>query len=117
MTEAGSLTPSIHRVVVTAPGIEGLQYAPGQDLMLRVPLADDRVVNRRYTIRAFDPVERTVTIDVSLHGAGPGTDWMRAAADRRPDRRHRPPGQDHRPPGRRLALFVVDETGLPGRWR
>ena len=41
-------------MVLTAPGIEGLQYAPGQDLMLRVPLAGDKVVNRRYTIRSFD---------------------------------------------------------------
>ena len=30
VTESASLTPSIHRVVLTAPGIEGLQYTPGQ---------------------------------------------------------------------------------------
>lgn len=114
VTEAGSLTPSIHRIVVTAPGIEGLQYAPGQDLMLRVSLTDDRVVNRRYTIRAFDPVERTVTIDVSLHGAGPGTDWVRAA--RIGDRIDAigPRGKITVRPNSDWHLFVVDETGLPG---
>ncbi len=58
VVEAAALSPSFRRVVLTAPGIEGLQYAPGQDLMLRVPLADDKVVNRRYTIRSFDAVER-----------------------------------------------------------
>src|SRR5580692_360535 len=45
----------------------------------RVPLGGDRVVNRRYTVRSFDPALQTVTIDVSLHGAGPGTDWIAAA--------------------------------------
>ena len=36
--------------------------------MLRIPQAGDRVVNRRYTIRDFDPARAAVTIDVSLHG-------------------------------------------------
>src|SRR5580692_10837176 len=76
VTEAGPLTPSFRRVVFTAPGIADLRFAPGQDLMLRVPLGAEKVVNRRYTIRRFDPTQGTVTIDVSLHGAGPGTDWI-----------------------------------------
>src|ERR1700684_2969870 len=79
VTEAGTLSPSFRRMVVPAPGIEGLLCAPGQDLMLRIPLADDKVVNRRYTIRKFDPDERKVVVDVSLHGKGPGTDWISAA--------------------------------------
>jgi NADPH-dependent ferric siderophore reductase len=114
VTETGSLTPSIHRLVVTAPGIEGLQYAPGQDLMLRVPLPDDRVVNRRYTIRKFDPVQRTVTIDVSLHGAGPGTDWIRAARIGERIDAIGPRGKITVRPNSDWHLFVADETGLPG---
>ncbi len=114
VTEAGTLTPSIHRVVLTAPGIDELRYASGQDLMLRVPLADDRVVNRRYTIRKSDPARRTVTIDVSVHGAGPGTDWIRAA--RMNDRIDAigPRGKITVHPNSDWHLFVVDETGLPG---
>ena len=77
--EAGALTPTLYRVVLTAPGLEGLRYMPGQDLMFRVPRDGDRVVNRRYTIRAFDAMRAAVIIDVSLHGAGPGTDWIRGA--------------------------------------
>ena len=73
------LTPAMYRMTLTAPSLDTLRYAPGQDLMLRVPRVGDKVVNRRYTIRAFDPTAATVTIDVSLHGAGPGTDWIRAA--------------------------------------
>lgn len=77
--DTGLLSPAIHRMVLTAPGLEDLQYVAGQDLMLRVP-RDGKVTNRRYTIRSFDAARPSVTIDVSLHGAGPGTDWIRAAS-------------------------------------
>ncbi|MFZ0251523.1 MAG: siderophore-interacting protein [Acidimicrobiales bacterium] len=114
VTEAVPLSPSFRRVVLTAPGIAELRYAPGQDLMLRIPLPADRVVNRRYTIRNCDPVRRTVTIDVSLHGAGPGTDWIAAAeAGDRIDAIG-PRGKITTRPEADWHLFVVDETGLPG---
>jgi NADPH-dependent ferric siderophore reductase len=114
VTAAASLTPAFRRVVLTAPGIEGLRYQPGQDLMLRVPLGGERVVNRRYTVRSFDPAQKTVTIDVSLHGAGPGTDWIAAA---RPGNRIDAIGPRGKVTVRAEAewhLFVADETGLPG---
>ena len=72
VVEAGALTPTLYRVVLTAPGLDGLHYMPGQDLMLRVPLGSDRVVNRRYTIRSFDATRAAVFIDVSLHGGDLG---------------------------------------------
>ena len=114
VTESGALTPSIHRVVLTAPGIDGLQFAPGQDLMLRIPLADDKIVNRRYTIRRLDRARSTVTIDVSLHGAGPGTDWIRAANVGDRIDAIGPRGKVTVKPDADWHLFVVDETGLPG---
>jgi NADPH-dependent ferric siderophore reductase len=114
VTGSKSLTPSFRRVVLTAPGIEGLRHQPGQDLMLRVPLGGDRVVNRRYTIRSFDPAQKAVTIDVSLHGAGPGTDWISAA--RAGDRIDAigPRGKITVRPQADWHLFLADETGLPG---
>lgn len=114
VTEAGPLTPSMHRIVLTAPAIEGLRYSAGQDLMLRVPLVGDRVVNRRYTIRQFDPIGRTVTLDVSLHGAGPGTDWIRSAGIGDRIDAIGPRGKITVDPDADWHLFVVDETGLPG---
>src|SRR6202034_135832 len=114
VVEAGSLTPSIHRVVLTASGLDGLQYAAGQDLMLRVPLAADRVVNRRYTIRTLDPARASVTLDVSLHGAGPGTDWIHAARVGDQIDAIGPRGKVTLRESADWHLFVVDETGLPG---
>jgi NADPH-dependent ferric siderophore reductase len=114
VTRSDSLTPSFRRLVLTAPGIEGLRHQPGQDLMLRVPLGEERVVNRRYTIRSSDPAQKTVTIDVSLHGAGPGTDWISSA--RAGDRIEAigPRGKVTLRPEADWHLFVADETGLPG---
>jgi NADPH-dependent ferric siderophore reductase len=114
VTEAVPLSPSFRRLVLTAPGIAGLHYAPGQDLMLRIPLPADRVVNRRYTIRTSDPVQHTVTIDVSLHGAGPGTDWIAAAGAGDRIDAIGPRGKITTRPDADWHLFVVDETGLPG---
>lgn len=114
VTGVAAVTPSFRRVVVTAPGIEALRYEPGQDLMLRVPLGEDRVVNRRYTMRAADPAQRTVTIDVSLHGAGPGTDWIAAAAVGDRIDAIGPRGKITLRPDVDWHLFVVDDTGLPG---
>jgi NADPH-dependent ferric siderophore reductase len=112
--DAGSLTPAFRRVVLSAPGLEGLRYEAGQDLMLRIPQAVDRVVNRRYTIRDADPARAAVVIDVSLHGAGPGTDWIRAA--RIGDRIDAigPRGKITLRGDVDWHLFVADETGLPG---
>jgi NADPH-dependent ferric siderophore reductase len=114
VTEAGPLSPSFRRVVFTAPGIADLRYDPGQDLMLRVPLGADRVVNRRYTIRRVDAVQRTVTVDVSLHGAGPGTDWIVGATTGDRIDAIGPRGKITTRPDADWHLFVVDETGLPG---
>ena len=114
VVDAAPLTPSIHRVILTAPGIEGLAHVPGQDLMLRIPLGDEKIVNRRYTIRRFDRAGRTVTIDVSLHGAGPGTDWIRAAKAGDQIAAIGPRGKITVDPAADWHLFVVDETGLPG---
>lgn len=114
VTHAEPLTPNLHRLVLTAPGLDALHYQAGQDLMLRVPQTNGQVINRRYTIRRFEPSVPAVTIDVSLHGAGPGTDWIRSAV-----------AGDHidgiGPRGKVTVrnevdwhLFIGDETGMPG---
>jgi NADPH-dependent ferric siderophore reductase len=114
VTDAGGLTPSLRRVVLTAPGLGALRYEAGQDLMLRVPLGGERVVNRRYTIRRSDPGLGTVTLDVSLHGAGPGTDWISAAVTGDRIDAIGPRGKITPRAGVDWHLFVADETGLPG---
>ncbi len=114
VVETGLLSPAMQRMVLTAPGLDELRYTAGQDLMLRVPHRDGRVTNRRYTIRSYDAPRAAVTMDVSLHGAGPGTDWVRAA--RIGDRIDAigPRGKITARVDADWHLFVADETGMPG---
>jgi NADPH-dependent ferric siderophore reductase len=91
-----------------------LQYKAGQDLMFRVPLLEHGVLNRRYTIRSFDPIERAVTVDASLHGNGPGTNWIRSATIGSQIEAIGPRGKVTVREDAAWHLFIADETGLPG---
>lgn len=78
------LTPHMQRLELTAAELDGFSYMPGQDVMLLVAADGRKPVRRRYTIRSFDRARQLLTIDVVLHGDGPGERWIRAAqtADR-----------------------------------
>ena len=112
--ETGPLSPTMQRMVLTAPGLERLRYSPGQDVMFRVPRVDGNVTNRRYTIRSFEAARPAVTIDVSLHGAGPGTDWIRAATIGDRIDGIGPRGKVTPRMDADWHLFIGDETGMPG---
>jgi NADPH-dependent ferric siderophore reductase len=114
VVEAGPLTPTIHRLVLTGPDLGTLRWRAGQDLMLRIPRHDGNVVNRRYTVRSFDRQRPAVTIDVSLHGRGPGTDWVRAAVAGSRIEAIGPRGKILLDPDTEWHLFIADETGIPG---
>jgi NADPH-dependent ferric siderophore reductase len=66
---------SMRRIVLSAPASVDPAPRPGQDLMLSFVAPDAHVIRRRYTIRHHDPVASTVTIDMVLHGDGPGARW------------------------------------------
>jgi NADPH-dependent ferric siderophore reductase len=73
------LTPHLQRLRLTAPELAGFRYDPGQDMMLLVAADGSRPVRRRYTIRSLDEPQRLLTLDVVLHGDGPGERWVRSA--------------------------------------
>jgi NADPH-dependent ferric siderophore reductase len=112
--ESLPVTPNMHRLVLTAPELADLRYKAGQDLMLRLQLAGDRIVNRRYTIRSFEQQRPAVTLDVSLHGAGPGTDWVRGAETGSRIDAIGPRGKITLRDDAEWHMFIGDETGLPG---
>ena len=82
--------------------------------MFRVPRSDGKVTNRRYTIRSFNGTLPAVTVDVSLHGAGPGTDWIRAASVGDRIDAIGPRGKITQRKEADWHLFIGDETGMPG---
>lgn len=114
VVEISALSPDFRRITLTAPGLNDLRYTAGQDLMFRVPRDGEAVTNRRYTIRRFDASRSEVAIDVSLHGAGPGTDWFRDAGIGDQIDAIGPRGKITPHLDADWHLFVGDDTGMPG---
>ncbi len=115
--EVAQLTPHMRRLRLTAPQLAGLGYLAGQDVMLLVDVEGNRPVRRRYTIRALDQASRILTIDVVLHGDGPGERWVRAA---RPGDRIEgigPRGKITTADNADWHLFAGDESALPAIFR
>jgi NADPH-dependent ferric siderophore reductase len=107
------LTPHMQRITLTAPELEGFTFDPGQDVMLLVAADGNRPVRRRYTIRHLDRARLLLTLDIVLHGAGPGERWVRSA---RPGDRIEgigPRGKITTSPSADWHLFIGDESALP----
>ena len=72
VTDVSWLTPSMIRVVVGGPGLEGFAVGSFTDHYVKCRFADK---TRSYTVRAWDPERRLLTLDFVVHGdrgvAGP----------------------------------------------
>jgi NADPH-dependent ferric siderophore reductase len=113
VASAQPLTPHLHRLELTAPELAEFTYEPGQDVMLLVAADGNRPVRRRYTIRHLDLARQLLTLDVVLHGDGPGERWVRAA---RPGDRIEgigPRGKITTAAAADWHLFMGDESALP----
>jgi NADPH-dependent ferric siderophore reductase len=107
------LTPHMQRIELTSAQLDGFAYQPGQDIMLLVAAEGRKPVRRRYTIRSSDLPRRVLTIDVVLHGDGPGERWIRSA---RPGDRIEgigPRGKISASPEADWHLFMGDESAMP----
>jgi len=113
VARSARLTPHMQRIELTAGELDGFRYAPGQDVMVLVAADGRKPVRRRYTIRYLDVAARILTIDVVLHGDGPGERWVRSA--RRGDRIEGigPRGKIFPNPAADWHLFMGDEAALP----
>lgn len=107
------LTPRMRRVVVTAPGIEGFEYQPGQSMILRLTGPGIDPVRREYTIRGLDRARREMALDFVMHGTTPGPEWaLNVTPGTRVDSRG-PRGRTVFRPGADWHLFLGDETCVP----
>ncbi|MGH7610510.1 MAG: siderophore-interacting protein [Candidatus Dormibacteria bacterium] len=108
------LSPSLRRVELSGEALVGMAWAPGQDLMLRLPRRDGSVVSRRYTIRRADGHEGFVELNVVLHGDGPAARWAQAVqAGQGLDDVVGPRGKISLHPDQDWHLFLGDDTYLP----
>lgn len=113
VASAAQLTPHMQRIELTAAELAGFSYAPGQDVMLLVAADGNRPVRRRYTIRYLDLAAQRLTLDVVLHGDGPGERWIRAAQPGDRIEGIGPRGKITVSPAADWHLFLGDESALP----
>jgi NADPH-dependent ferric siderophore reductase len=113
LVESLELTPHTRRLVLTAPELDGFTYHPGQDVMLLVAAEGNRPVRRRYTIRSLDRARLALTLDIVLHGSGPGERWIRSACPGDTIEGIGPRGKITTLPSADWHLFMGDESALP----
>ena len=127
------LTPSMVRVVLGGDGLTGFDCTDHTDAYVNVALPprgdggpvdlsvdarglppEQRPVRRRYTVRAWDPRARRLTIDVVVHGdVGVGGPWATAAASG-DELAFTGPSGGYRPdPTAAWHLMVGDESAVP----
>jgi NADPH-dependent ferric siderophore reductase len=113
VVESERMSPTMQRISLTAPELEGFRYEPGQDVMLLVGAVGTRPVRRRYTIRSLDREALMLTLNVVRHGEGPGEQWVRSA---RPGDRIEgigPRGKITTSLAADWHLFLGDESAMP----
>src|SRR5690349_16071572 len=113
VVESEQMSPSMQRVVLTAPELDGFRYEPGQDVMLLVAADGRRPVRRRYTIRSLDRDTLTLTLNIVRHGDGPGERWLRAARPGDTIEGIGPRGKITTSPDADWHLFMGDESAMP----
>ena len=114
VVEAAELGLHMRRIRLGGVGLEDFAYEPGQDVML-VLSGGERPLSRRYTIRSYDPADRTLELYIVAHGIhGPGAEW--AASTEPGDRINGvgPRGKIYLDPTADWHLFLGDETAAPG---
>lgn len=113
VAETTRISPNVQRLVLTAPELAGLEYLPGQDIMLLVDTVGGRQVRRRYSIKALDRDKRLLTLDIVRHaGGGPGERWVQAAEPGTVVEGIGPRGKISPDPGADWHLFVGDESAM-----
>jgi NADPH-dependent ferric siderophore reductase len=113
VAESRLLTPHMQRLRLTAAELAGFRYSPGQDVMLLVAADGNRPIRRRYTIRSLDRARLLLTLDVVLHGSGPGERWVRSASPGDQIEGIGPRGKITPSAPADWHLFVGDESALP----
>jgi NADPH-dependent ferric siderophore reductase len=107
------LSPHMQRIELSAAELGGFGYSPGQDVMLLVAADGTRPVRRRYTIRRLDRGRGLLTIDVVLHGDGPGERWITSAAPGDRIEGIGPRGKITPSLAADWHLFMGDESAMP----
>lgn len=113
VVESEQISPSMQRIVLTAPELADFRYDPGQDVMLLVAADGTRPVRRRYTIRSLDRPALALTLNVVRHGEGPGERWVDGTSPGDTIEGIGPRGKITTSPAADWHLFMGDESAMP----
>ncbi len=105
------ISPSMRLARFAGPGLDGLTYLAGQDLMITFP--GEGATRRRYTIRRADLGAGTVDVCFALHGTGPATRWIEAAGPGDRLEALGPRGNVVLADGVDWHVFVGDDSAVP----
>ncbi|HVC22403.1 MAG TPA: siderophore-interacting protein [Candidatus Dormibacteraeota bacterium] len=115
VVEVVDLGPSLRQIRLGGEDLIDFTFAPGQDLMLRLPRPNGELISRRYTIRGTNPRAGQADLNVVMHGDGPAARWARAA---QPGQQLAevvgPRGKITIDPDADWHLFLGDETYIAG---
>jgi NADPH-dependent ferric siderophore reductase len=114
VAEADDIGPRMRRIRLRGTGLEDFSYQAGQDVMLVLGGTLERPLSRRYTIRDFDRLSKTLELNIVSHGVhGPGAEWSDGT---RPGDRVNgvgPRGKIFLNPSADWHLFLGDESAAP----
>ena len=113
VAESERISPSMQRIVLTAPELIDFRYEPGQDVMLLVAADGTRPIRRRYTIRSLDRPALAMTLNVVRHGDGPGERWVSGARPGDSIEGIGPRGKITTSPAADWHVFMGDESAMP----
>lgn len=113
VVESFDADPRMRRIVLSLGQDSGFSYAPGQAVVMMIPLADGTLGRRDYTIRAADLDAGTITVDILKHGDTPGPAWAGAAATGDTIEIKGPRGRTVFDPTAEWHLMTGDETCIP----
>ncbi len=113
VAESEQISPSMQRILLTAPELADFSYDPGQDVMLLVAADGTKPIRRRYTIRSLDRPALALTLHIVRHAGGPGERWVSGAKPGDKIDGIGPRGKITTSPAADWHLFMGDESAMP----
>ena len=80
VASARDLSPGFRNVTIVSAALAGSAFTPGADVVIRLPVADGRGNERRYSVWKSSSDPGSFDVCVTQHGLGPGSRWAAGCA-------------------------------------